>query len=91
MAQAARRSRLNASLILKRPRDPRFARGSSRSILDTPHFLPVWSVDPARPGAERRSVTDGQIAVDLAGAHRLRVGGSCDLEALARLICGLSG
>jgi len=62
-----------------------------RSISETPHFLPVGIVDHARPGADRRPEIDGQIEVELAGGHRLRVSGSYDPEALARLIRGLSG
>ena len=34
---------------------------------------------------------EGQIEVELVGGHRLRVSGSYDPEALARLIRGLSG
>jgi transposase len=43
------------------------------------------------PDAERLHVTDGQIEVEIAGGHRLRVSGANDPEALARLIRGLSG
>jgi transposase len=35
--------------------------------------------------------TSGQIEVELAGGHRLRISGSYDPEVLARLIRGLSG
>ncbi|WP_426034221.1 hypothetical protein [Cypionkella sp. TWP1-2-1b2] len=38
----------------------------------------------------RCAKSDGQIEVELAGGHRLRVSGSYDLEALTRLIRGLS-
>lgn len=40
---------------------------------------------------ERRISADGQIEVELADGHRLRINGSYDPEALARLIRGLSG
>jgi len=46
---------------------------------------------PARHEVERRSATGGQIEIELAGGHRLRISGVYDAEALARLIRGLSG
>jgi transposase len=39
----------------------------------------------------RRTSNDSQIEFDLAGGHRLRISGFYDLEALARLLRGLSG
>ena len=68
-------------------RDPRFAPGAAQA----PCFLPVEIVRYAAPEAGRHPVTDGQIAVELAGGHRLWISGSDDPEALARLIRGLSG
>ena len=53
--------------------------------------LPVEIVRHVAPDAERLPVTDGQIEVEIAGGHRLRVSGAYDPEALARLIRGLSG
>ena len=44
-----------------------------------------------RHEAPVRNTTEGQIEVELAGGHRLRISGSYDPEALARLIRGLSG
>ena len=58
--------------------------------MDAARFLPVEIVAPARHEVERRSSSDGQIAIELAGGHRLRVSGDCDAEVLARLIRGLS-
>ena len=91
VAQVARRYGLNANLIFKWVRDPRFAPGSAPSAAQAPCFLPVEIVDHARHEAPRRNTTEGQIEVDLAGGHRLRISGAFDPEALARLIHGLSG
>ena len=91
VAQVARRYGLNANLIFKWVRDPRFAPGAAGSSLETPHFLPIEIVRHAAPEAGRHPVTEGQIEVDLAGGHRLRISGAYDPEALARLIRGLSG
>ena len=87
----ARRYGLNARLIFKWLRDPRFAPGAAQAAAQAPCFLPVEIVRHAVPEAERHPVTDGQIEVELAGGHRLRISGSYDPEALARLIRGLSG
>ena len=91
VAQVARRYGLNANLIFKWVRDPRFAPGAAQCAAQAPCFLPVEIVRHVAPDAERLPVTDGQIEVELAGGHRLRVSGFYDPEALARLIRGLSG
>jgi transposase len=91
VAQVARRYALNAKLIFKWLRDARFAPGQVQADADTPCFLPVEIVEHARPEEPRSVVSESQIEVELAGGHRLRISGSYDPEALARLICGLSG
>ena len=89
VAQVARRYGLNANLIFKWVRDPRFAPGAGQSTAQAPCFLPVEIVDPARHEAPRRNTTEGQIEVELAGGHRLRISGYYDPEAWARLIRSL--
>ncbi len=91
VAQVALRYALNANLIFKWLRDPQFAAGSAAAAGPAPCFLPVEIVDPVRPTAASHPVVDGQIEIELAGGHRLRVSGSYDPETLARLIRGLSG
>ena len=91
VAQVARRYALNANMIFKWLRDARYAPGSAQGAVDTPCFLPVEIVGRARLEESRPVKTDGQIEIEIAGGHRLRVSGSYDPEALARLIRGLSG
>jgi transposase len=91
VAQVARRYALNANLIFKWLRDARYAPGQARGAADTPCFLPVEIVEHARPEEPGSVVSESQIEFELAGGHRLRISGSNDPEALARLICGLSG
>ena len=86
VAQVARRYALNANMIFKWLRDARYA----------PVFLPVEILNPARADAARpilpsNVLANGLLEIELAGGHRLRVSGSYDPEALARLIRGLSG
>ena len=90
VAQVARRYALNANLIFKWLRDARYAPGSAQAS-DTPCFLPVEIVDPARLEGSRPVVANSLLEFELAGGHRLRISGSYDPEALARLIRGLSG
>ena len=83
-------------MIFKWLRDARYAPGSAQGAVDAPVFLPVEIVNPARADAARpilpSDVLPGCVLeVALAGGHRLRISGSCDPEALARLIRGLSG
>lgn len=91
VAQVARRYELNANLIFKWLRDARFAPGSIQSVGDGPCFLPVEIVGGAAHAEKRTSGSEGRIEVELAGGHHLRIIGSYDPEALARLIRGLSG
>ena len=96
VAQVARRYALNANMIFKWLRDARYAPGSAQGAVDAPVFLPVEIVNPARAEAARpilpsNVLANGLLEIELAGGHRLRVSGSYDPEALARLIRGLSG
>ena len=91
VAQVARRYALNANMIFKWLRDGRYAPGPAPASVDTPCFLPVEIVDRARLEVSRPVKIDGQIEIELAGGHRLRISGSYAPEALARLIRGLSG
>ncbi len=87
VSQVARRYDVNANLVFTWLRDQRFA--GEPSVEDAAHFLPVEVAEGAasRPA---EPVTENRIEIDLAGGHRLRISGSCDPDALARLIRGLS-
>ena len=96
VAQVARRYALNANMIFKWLRDARYAPGPVQGAVDAPVFLPVEIVNPARAEAARpilpsNVLPDCLLEIELAGGHRLRITGSYDPEALARLIRGLSG
>ena len=96
VAQVARRYALNANMIFKWLRDARCAPGPVQGAVDAPVFLPVEIVNPARAEAARpilasKVLPDCLLEIEIAGGHRLRVSGSYDPEALARLIRGLSG
>ena len=91
VAQVARRYAMNANLIFAWLRDVRFAPEAAQATADERCFLPVEIVAHVHREDERRTSNDGQIEVELSGGHRLRISGSYDPEALARLIRGLSG
>ena len=88
VSQVARRYSANTNLVFTWLRDPRFAPDNVAEKAST--FLPVEIVaerggrEPAAPALESR------IEIDVAGGHRLRITGSYDPDALARLIRGLS-
>ena len=90
VAQVALRYTVNANLIFKWLRDPTYrpaaGTGSEKAGL---RFLPVEIVASARAPAAA-PVAHNCIEIDLAGGHRMRISGSYDPEALARLIRGLS-
>lgn len=88
VSQVARRYNANTNLVFTWLRNPRFAPGDPPEATST--FLPVEIIaerscpEPVAPAVENR------IEIDLVGGHRLRITGSFDPEALARLIRGLS-
>lgn len=96
MAQVARRYALNANMIFKWLRDARYAPGSAQGVVDAPVFLPIEIVkhsraEAARPILPSNVLPDCLLEIEIAGGHRLRISGSYDPEALARLLRGLSG
>lgn len=97
VAQVARRYAMNTNLIHKWLRDPKFAPDPEiieDEVAETPCFLPVEIVDrtPAQDATLSTNTKPAQsaIEIDIAGGHQLRIVGSYDPEALARLIRGLS-
>ena len=91
VAQVARRYAINANLIFKWLRDPRYAPGlvTMSSLAVEPRFLPVEIVKEA-PATRPMPSAEHHIEIDLAGGHRMRIGGNYDPETLARLIRGLT-
>ena len=91
VAQVARRYAVNANLIFKWLRDPRYA--SDPASVQVPseesRFLPVEIVAAARAPAAA-PVAASCIEIELAGGHRMCISGGYDPEALARLIRGLT-
>jgi transposase len=97
VAQVARRYSMNANLIHKWLRDPKFAAGLENveeQVVETPCFLPVEVVgrpetDDLSPACE---VSSGHsaIEIDIAGGHRLKIKGSFCPDALALLIRKIS-
>ena len=99
VAQVSRRYAMNANIIFTWLRDPRYAPEAGlpaeARAPDGPSFLPVEIVDRPRSEGHLATAADpradpGMIEIDVAGRHRLRIVGSYDPDALARLILGLS-
>ena len=87
VAQVARRHALNANLIFKRLKDPRFALRDT--VEAVPLFLPVEirgdDVPTARMALPAHGA-QGRIEIVLATGHRLIVEGPFDADALGRLL-----
>ena len=87
VARVARRHALNANLIFKWLKDPRFA---APAVIDLePVFLPVEvreddvpAVRPVSAGGDAR----GRMEIVLAAGHRVSIEGPFDGEAVARLL-----
>ena len=90
VAQVALRYTVNANLIFKWLRDPKYRPKPGADSEDAGlRFLPVEIVKEA-PVIRQMPATDSHIEIDLADGHRMRIRGSYDPEALARLIRGLT-
>jgi transposase len=93
VAQVARRYAVNANMVFKWLRDPRYAPAAMASA-DAPGFLPVEIVGRVRRDevvmAADPVLAAGMIEIDVVGGHRMRITGGYDPEALARLIRGLT-
>jgi transposase len=91
VAQVARRYAVNANMVFKWLRDPRYAPepASVPSLPDEARFLPVEIVAEAKVPAATPAATN-HIEIELAGGHRMRISGVYDPEALTRLIRGLT-
>ena len=92
VAQVARRYAVNANLIFKWLRDPRFAPepASALPASEEARFLPVEIVAETR-SAPAAPAAENQIEIDLAGGRRMRITGGDAPAAVARLIRGLTG
>ena len=88
VSQVLRRYSVNANLIFKWLRDPRFSSADSGNVVSD--FLPVEiettpvTLQPVVPQA------DSRIEITLVTGHRLSINGCYDPDVLARLIRGLS-
>jgi transposase len=95
VAHVARRYALNANVIFKWLRDPRFAPDPDAAPETASCFLPVEIVEGVQreSGPSAPDVRDpgGLIEIDVAAGHRMRISGPYDPDALARLIRGLCG
>jgi transposase len=84
VSQVARRYDVNANLVFKWLRDPRFKSGQ-----EAPPFWPVEVIaEPPRPVPDAASAT--KIEITLSNGHRVSIGGAFDPDALSRLLRGLS-
>jgi len=90
VAQVALRYTVNANLIFKWLRDPKYRPvPGTGSIEGGLRFLPVEIVAEAKAPVAMPAAMN-HIEIELAGGHRMRISGGYDPEALARLIRGLS-
>jgi transposase len=91
VAQVAHRYSVNANLIFKWLRDPKYR--PEPDAITAPvgsRFLPVEIVAQAKAPAAVPTALANHIEIELAGGHRMRISGGYDPEALARLIRGLT-
>ncbi len=86
VSRVARRYDVNANMVFKWIRDPRFNVGC-----DEPDFLPVEVSPGVMPSVCSRPDNRCRIKISLANGHRLEIDGGFDTEAIILLARGLSG
>ena len=84
VAQVARRYDLNANQIFNWLKDPKFAPDDHVQEGEAA-FLPVEVIAQPNPSEPLPELT-GLIEMELSNGHRLRISGSYDPEAIARLV-----
>ena len=87
VSQVGRRYDVNANLIFKWRRDPRYRPAEDGAGASS--FLPVEVV--AEPASAPHPASDGRIEVALPSGHRVSASGSFDVEALCRVVRALGG
>ncbi len=84
VSQVARRYDVNANMVFKWLRDPRFKPAED----EHPSFLPVEVLPDVSPGAAMADggtvALDSRIEITLSNGHRLGVSGSFDPDAVVR-------
>ncbi len=88
VSRVARRYDVNANLVFKWLRDPRFAVVEDDTREAT--FLPVEIVAEQSALPVESPVADGRIEITLTNGHRFSITGAFDPEAVSRLVRGLS-
>ena len=91
VAQVAQRHALNANLIFKWLRDPRFAPGGM--LEGAPVFLPVQLRHADDPRGASEPAIDGRhgrVEIVLGTGHRVSIEGSFDSAAIAELLKALT-
>ncbi len=90
VSQVARRYDVNANMVFKWLRDPRFTPAED----DLPWFLPVEVLPDASPGAAMADgdagALDSRIEITLSNGLSLCVSGGFDPDAVSRLVRGLA-
>ena len=93
VAVVAQRYALNANLIFKWLRDPRFAPVEIADAVEAePVFFPVEVTVSPPPDVAMPTpapVSGGRIKIDLAGGHSISAEGGFDPDVLARLLKGI--
>ena len=85
VSEVARRYDVNANLVFKWLRDPRF-----QGDEEPARFLPVEVVADPAPVVDRPPPEASRIVIELATGHRLTVSGGFDPDRVVRLVRGLT-
>ena len=88
VSRVARLCDVNANLVFKWLRDPRFR--PRHESAEEASFVPVKIVAEPEPVVAVPAVPKSEIEIFLANGHRLRLSGAFDPDAVSRLVRGMS-
>ena len=84
VSQVARRYDVNANLVFKWLRDPRF-----QPVEEACPFLPVEVIAEVPRPTPDVAASESKIEITLSNGHRVSISGAFDPDALSRLLRGL--
>ena len=89
VSQVGRRYDVNANLIFKWRRDPRYRPAEDGA--GAPSFLPVEVMLEPASASPPPAASAGRIEIALSSGHRVSASGSFDVDALCRVVRALGG
>ena len=92
VSQVARRYDVNANLVFKWLRDPRYKLAQEEASVFVPvEVVPVEMMAEPSPPIPDAAISGAKIEISLSNGHLVSISGAFDPDAVSRLVRGLGG